>query len=35
MTIVNTNNYLLSEKMTDNKINILVTFDKNYISPFR
>lgn len=35
MTIVNTNNYLLSEQMTDNKINILVTFDKNYISPFR
>ncbi|MDO5390845.1 MAG: glycosyltransferase family 8 protein [Eubacteriales bacterium] len=30
-----TNNYLSSEKMTDNKINILVTFDKNYINPFR
>lgn len=33
--MLKTNRHLSSEKIADNEIHILVTFDKNYINPFR
>lgn len=35
MIMMKENNYLSSGNMTENKINILITFDKNYINQFR